>query len=266
MAENSILIDMTRCTGCRACQVACKEWNRLDRDPRVGNLQGYESHPSLSGETWTLLRFIERSWPGHASQPGAAPTVLWEFLKTQCMHCAEAPCLDSCPAGAIGHTSEGYVFILEERCTGCGACVQACPYAAVHLNHRGVARKCTFCLDRVGVGLAPACAQACGLGALLYGDREVLLEDAKVRVDALRAGPFPDANLYGANELGGLQMIYVLPYAPAAYGLPAAPARPVNRWLGSWLGGTAAAVALVALPFWWVSRRRSQLEGEVKGN
>lgn len=267
MAENGILIDITKCTGCRACQVTCKEWNRLGADPAALGSGGYESPPRLSAETWTQLRFIERAPETGEGEDGEPRAMEWEFFVARCVHCSHAPCQDSCPTNAIGHARDAYVFILEERCIGCGACVHACPYHAVHLDRaRGIARKCTFCFDRVMAGLAPACAKACPSGAIQYGDRDVLLEEGRVRVDALRLADYPEANLYGASQLGGLYQLYVLPRAPSAYGLAPAPVRPLDRSIASWLGGVAAAAALVVGPFWWVYRRRTQLDAESKGS
>ncbi|HEY40327.1 MAG TPA: 4Fe-4S dicluster domain-containing protein [Dehalococcoidia bacterium] len=245
MAE-AILYDSTKCTACRACQVACKQWNELEAEETT-NRGTYENPPELSASTWNKIKFTELELNGEFK---------WIFTRLACMHCEEASCQNVCPTGAISKTDEGFVLIDQKWCIGCGYCVQACPYEVPHKDeHTGTARKCTSCADRTSNDLKPACVTTCPTGALTYGDRSSLLSDAEQRVAALGGS----ATLYGENELGGLHALYILEDSPEVYGLPAEPQVATKNSIGQWLSGLITAGLITALPFWFIFRRKDQI-------
>ncbi len=242
------LIDVSKCMACRACQVACKQWNELPAE-HTTQRGTYENPPELSGSTWIKVEFRER--PGE-----------WLFRAHTCMHCTDASCEKVCPTGAISH--QGEVVIIDQKwCIGCGYCVQACPFHVPHKDEEtGTARKCRFCIDRITNGLRPACATTCPPGAIQFGEREDLLAVARQRVQTLRYNGSPNATLYGENEMGGLHTLYVLTDQPAVFGLPEAPQLATSTAWAQWLSGAIAAGAIAVLPFWLLFRRRKQIEAE----
>ncbi|HYF91467.1 MAG TPA: 4Fe-4S dicluster domain-containing protein [Symbiobacteriaceae bacterium] len=217
--EAAMLVDISDCIGCKACEVACKQWNRNPAE--MAPFQGsYQSHPNLTASTWTLINFRET-----VRDSG---DVVWTFQKHNCMHCSEAGCVMVCPVDALRHDEYGIVNLDFDKCIGCGYCEQACPYDAVHVdaqlwNTNKKAGKCTLCFDRITNGLSPACVQACPTDCIKYGARDELIRWGKERVDLLRKRGFPAATLYGADELGGLHQLYVLTDSPDKFGLPVAP-------------------------------------------
>jgi formate dehydrogenase iron-sulfur subunit len=257
----AMLYDATLCVGCRACQNACKDWNDL---PRESNEPAdlYSTPLGLAAEQWNLIRLAER---GDA----------WSFMSYQCHHCAEASCVAVCPTGAAHHENE-FVEINEQWCIGCGYCVEACPFGVPHLSEiTGTARKCTFCIDRVGVGERgeheldwwtpsnwPACAAACPTGALTWGQRDDLLSKAKQRVETLKTSGLPDAYLYGEAELGGLGKLSIHPLPTEVYGIPVSPRFAVHNVGFQWLSGIVTAAVIAVVPFWLLSRRKGATEGE----
>ena len=230
MADKAILYDATKCTACRGCQVACKQWNENDEviptevnGVLAKNWGSYENPPDLSPTTWLKMRFTEVE---------AGGKVRWLFTRQACMHCTDAGCVRVCPTGSLYHHELGFVAYNKDTCSGCGYCVEACPFNVPRLEHNmltGIAKmdKCTFCttpgLDRIVEGWEPACVKTCPTGALKYGDRAELAAEGKKRVQALQAKGWTTANLYGEKELGGLHAMYVLDDSPAVYGLPVAP-------------------------------------------
>ncbi|HEY50710.1 MAG TPA: 4Fe-4S dicluster domain-containing protein [Dehalococcoidia bacterium] len=230
MAEKAILYDATRCTACRGCQAACKQWNENDEFiPTVENgvqsvnRGSYENPPDLSPTTWLKMEFREVTPDGK---------VRWLFNRRSCMHCTDAGCVKVCPSGALYHHELGFVAYDKDICTGCGYCEDACPFDVPRYERNfvsGIAKmdKCTFCttpgLDRIAGGWEPACVKTCPPDALQYGDRDQLVAEGKKRVEALIAKGWTNANLYGEKELGGLHVMYVLDDHPAVYGLPVDP-------------------------------------------
>ena len=230
MAEKAILYDATRCTACRGCQVACKQWNENDEYiPTVENAVdsknwgSYENPPDLSTRTWLKMEFREIAPGGH---------VRWLFTRRACMHCTDAGCVKVCPTGALYHDENGFVGYNKDLCSGCGYCIDACPFNVPRSERNiitGIALmdKCTLCttpgLNRISEGYEPACVKTCPPDALVFDDRNKLIADGKNRVASLQAKGWPNANLYGENELGGLHVMYVLDDHPAIFGLPVNP-------------------------------------------
>jgi len=220
--SKAILYDATKCTACRACQVACKQWNELPAEVTT-NRGTYENPADLSPSTWLKMEFREAA-------PGGK--IRWLFNRRACMHCTDAACVKVCPNGSLYNHRLGFVAFNKDTCTGCGYCADACPFEVPRSTRNlltGIAKmdKCTFCtapgLDRIAEGLEPACVKTCPTGALKFGEREELIAEGKERVSALQTEGYKNAYLYGDKELGGLHVIYVLDDSPAVYGLPIDP-------------------------------------------
>jgi formate dehydrogenase iron-sulfur subunit len=200
------LIDVTKCIGCKACQVACMEWNDLREDVGV-NFGSHQNPADLSDRTWTLMRFSEWENPKGDLE--------WLIRKDGCMHCADPGCLKACPApGAIVQYANGIVDFQEENCIGCGNCVTGCPFDIPRISKRDhKAYKCTLCSDRVAVGMEPACIKACPTGALVFGTKEDMQEHAAERIEDLKSRGFENAGLYDPPGVGGTHVMYVLHHA-----------------------------------------------------
>ncbi|MFC2060199.1 4Fe-4S dicluster domain-containing protein [Chloroflexota bacterium] len=189
----------------------------------------------------------------------------WTFRKHQCMHCTDASCVNVCPVGAAEHYGE-FVLIDEDWCVGCGYCVQACPFEAVHrLMPKGHSLKCNFCIDRVVNGLTPACAQACPTGAIQFGERQSLIEAAHRRVVTLIENGYTQARIYGETELGGLGQMYILTRPASFLGLPESPKVVTSALPSRWLSGFAA-ISLMSLVLWLSFRRKRQIEEKQLSN
>lgn len=204
------LIDTTKCIACKGCQTACKNWNQLPAQETtfVGS---YENPADLDPNTFCRVKFNEYDEGG---------AIKWYFAKFQCMHCSEPACMGVCPAKAISKTSLGSVKVDQETCIACGLCVTACPFEVPRVGTKMY--KCTQCFDRAGNQLTPACAKTCPTGAVSFGDQSAKISEAEDRVAAIK-DKYPNAQIYGKEELGGLGTIYVLKDAPDKYGLPADP-------------------------------------------
>jgi len=219
--EYSKLIDISRCIGCKGCEVACKEWNEL-ASVETSNFGSYQSHRDLGPDTWLLMRFNEDEVDGD---------LRWYITKSACLHCAEPACLFACPApGAIVQYTNGIVDFNQDQCIGCQACVTACPFDIPRFESatRKV-YKCNLCIDRVESGLEPACVKTCPTQAITWGPIAELRALAEDKVGQLQGRGFQNAALYDPAGVGGTHMMYVLPHGdvPEAYGLPAEPsARP----------------------------------------
>jgi formate dehydrogenase iron-sulfur subunit len=241
------LIDTTKCIGCKACQVACMEWNDL-RDEVGTNVGAYQNPHDLTDQSWTLMRFSEYE------NPAKGGDLEWLIRKDGCMHCADPGCLKACPApGAIVQYSNGIVDFHEENCIGCGYCIAGCPFNVPRISKRdNKAYKCTLCSDRVAVGLEPACIKSCPTGALVWGTKEDMQQHAAERVEDLKSRGFEHAGLYDPAGVGGTHVMYVLHHAdqPELYnGLPNDPQ--ISPMVGLWKGVTKplalAGIALTAL-------------------
>ncbi|MCA9514181.1 MAG: 4Fe-4S dicluster domain-containing protein [Myxococcales bacterium] len=255
------LTDVTLCIGCKACEVACKEWNGVPDDGYVFTGQSYDNTGALSGSTWRHVQFHELDAPAGREGGGAAPPddLGWLFYSDVCKHCERAGCLEACPTGAIVRTETGGVFVQDDVCNGCGYCVVGCPFGVIgrrdaDLPGGGGAYKCTFCYDRQKGGGGPACAKACPTESIRFGPLDLLRAEADRRVDTLHARGVTGATLYDPRDtsVGGVHALSILVGDPERYGLPRAPEVPSTRLLRSWLSAgltTAAMLAITALAF-----------------
>jgi formate dehydrogenase iron-sulfur subunit len=218
-------IDTTICIGCKACEVACQEWNDLPlaHTEQTGT---YQTLPTMTANFWNLIKFREVE----DQQQGAAG-VSWLLRKDQCMHCDEPGCLEACPApGAIVQYANGIVDVDPERCIGCGLCETGCPFDVPrYAQGTNKMAKCTLCVDRVSVGLEPACIKACPTGCLHFGTKEDMLMLAKGRLKQLKDNGFAQASVYDPQGVGGTSVVTVLAHGdhPEWYNLPADPHVPV---------------------------------------
>ncbi|MEN1940736.1 formate dehydrogenase subunit beta [Luteimonas sp. MJ174] len=239
------LIDASKCIGCKACQVACMEWNDL-RDEVGDNVGVYDNPADLTPHSWTVMRFAE-----HENEDGGLE---WLIRKDGCMHCEDPGCLKACPSpGAIVQYTNGIVDFHEENCIGCGYCVTGCPFDVPRISKKdNKAYKCTLCSDRVAVGQAPACAKVCPTGAIEFGTKERMIEHAALRITDLKSRGFENAGLYDPAGVGGTHVMYVLHHAdrPGLYsGLPEDPK--ISPMVALWKGAAKplglAAMALTAV-------------------
>ena len=215
--ELAKLIDTTKCTACRGCQIACKQWNEMP-GLKTKQMGSYQNPPDLEWNTWTLIRFQE-----YVNQKGAFS---WLFRKDGCMHCTDAACVKVCPSGALYHTEYGTVGIKSHLCIGCKECIAACPFDIPRYNDRkDKVYKCDLCATRIREGQQPACVKSCPTGALTIGAKDSMIKKAYARVKELGG----DANVYGDKFVGGTHVLYVLNEKPEAYDeLPASPSVPLS--------------------------------------
>jgi formate dehydrogenase iron-sulfur subunit len=233
--RKGFLVDPSRCIGCRSCQVACKQWNKLEADKTLQG-GGYENPGSLTPNLYNRVRFIEKS-DGNGGMK-------WLFASERCMHCGDAGCMKVCPApGALFRTKEGLVGYDKGKCIGCKYCNAACPFGIPRYGADDKVAKCHSCMDRVGAGMVPACAKACPTQSLQFGNRGALLASAKAA----------KKTVYGEADLSGLGVLFALAGKPEEYGLPDKPSIPsaIFLWkdvvrplgiLGFW-GSVAAVLA-----------------------
>jgi len=229
--EVAKLIDISKCIGCKACQVACGEWNDI-RDVVGQNVGVYDNPSDLTANTWTVMRFTERETEGGKLE--------WLIRKDGCMHCSDPGCLKACPSpGAIVQYANGIVDFVEEHCIGCGFCITGCPFNIPRISKRdNKAYKCTLCSDRVSVGMEPACVKTCPTGAITFGSKQDMIEHAAERVQDLKERGYQNAGLYDPKGVGGTHVMYVLQHAdvPQIYhGLPRDPhvSSLVSLWKGA---------------------------------
>ena len=236
--EVAKLIDVSACIGCKACQVACMEWN--DIRPEVGTNAGtYDNPNDLGPSAWTVMRFSEVEVKKDSSNLQQETTLEWLIRKDGCMHCEDPGCLKSCPSpGAIVQYANGIVDFISENCIGCGYCVTGCPFDVPRISQKdNKAYKCSLCSDRVGVGLEPACVKSCPTGAIHFGTKEDMHEYASTRVEDLKERGFAQAGVYDPSGVGGTHVMYVLQHndQPELYhGLPSNPkiSPLVSLWKG----------------------------------
>ena len=239
------LIDVSKCIGCKACQVACMEWNDM-RDEVGVNHGVYDNPLDLTDKSWTVMRFSEVE-----VEQGKLE---WLIRKDGCMHCADPGCLKACPApGAIVQYANGIVDFHEEHCIGCGYCITGCPFNVPRISKKdSKAYKCTLCSDRVSVGVEPACVKTCPTGALVFGSKEAMIDHAEGRIADLKSRGYKNAGLYDPPGVGGTHVMYVLQHAdqPEIYhGLPKDPQISilVELWKGILKPVMSLGLGLIAL-------------------
>jgi len=270
--------DTSVCIGCKACEVACKEWNLVPDDGFDLLGLSYDNTGSLGANTWRHVAFIEQPAPARAATPPPAPAPAptpvdlgmpgfqlpgaaagpetrqdfrWLMASDVCKHCTHAGCLDVCPTGALFRTEFGTVVVQQDICNGCGYCVSGCPYGVIDRREGdGRAWKCTLCYDRLHDGGTPACAKACPTNSIQYGPLDELRERAQARVEQLHGAGVTEARLYGEDPddgVGGQGSIFLLLDEPEVYGLPPDPVVPTRDLPRMWrYAGAAAAVFLAA--------------------
>ena len=188
--------DTTVCIGCKACEVACKEWNELPDDGLFFSGMSYDNTVALGASTWRHVAFIERPVPLADEMTDFS----WLMMSDVCKHCRSAACLEVCPTGSIVRTEFESVFVQPDICNGCGMCVVACPFGVIERRRDdGRAWKCTLCYDRQRDGDMPACAKACPTESIVFGDIEELKVKARARVEQLHDSGVTEAYLYGAD-------------------------------------------------------------------
>jgi formate dehydrogenase iron-sulfur subunit len=246
--------DTTLCIGCKACEVACKEWNNLPADSVGLTGQSFDNTGALSANTWRHVAFIEQAVRDNTGGPFQSG---WLMMSDVCKHCHHAPCVEACPTGALFRTEFDTVVVQQDICNGCGYCVPACPFGVVDISALdGKAHKCTLCYDRLKGGLEPACAKSCPTDSIQFGEVAELHQRAHERLEHLHSIGVETAYLYGTpgapGATGGLEHLnafFLLTAPPETYNLPRAPTRPANRVAPSFLSGlaTIAGLALTAL-------------------
>jgi formate dehydrogenase iron-sulfur subunit len=248
MAEERMgfFTDTSVCIGCKACEVACKEWNAIPEDGLNLTGMSYDNTGGLGADSWRHVAFIEQHKP---VQPGGTEQ-RWLMASDVCKHCTHAACLDVCPTGSLFRTEFGTVVVQEDICNGCGYCVPACPYGVIDKRKEdGRVWKCTMCYDRLGDGLEPACAKACPTDSIQFGPLDELRERAAGRLDQLVEAGVSDARLYGHDPndgVGGDGAFFLLLDRPEVYGLPPDPVVTTRDLPAMWKHAAAAAVTVVA--------------------
>jgi formate dehydrogenase iron-sulfur subunit len=260
--------DTSLCIGCKACEVACKEWNLVPEDGLVWTGESYDNTSTLGANTWRHVAFVEQRKPVRVDDEGG---IRWLMSSDVCKHCTHAACLDVCPTGSLFRTEFGTVVVQEDICNGCGYCVPACPFGV--LDKREIARsshdpplggvlgkemdgrvwKCTLCYDRLKDGHEPACAKACPTDSIQFGELDVLRERADKRLEKLQAEGWNGAQLYGRGPddgVGGFGAFFLLLDDPEVYGLPPDPVVTTRDLPGMWAAAGAAALALGAAVAW----------------
>jgi formate dehydrogenase iron-sulfur subunit len=247
MTVTAFLTDSTLCIGCKACEVACKEWNGIADDGLNWSGFSYDNTGALGASTWRHVKFVENTpqpgWGGNAPELNA-----WSFSSDVCKHCENAGCLEACPTGSIVRTEFGGVYIQPDICNGCGYCIVSCPFGVVERRDvDGRAFKCTFCYDRQKAGLVPACAKACPTESIKFGEIESLRLRAAERVEELHSRGMQDANLWDASDtsVGGTHAMFIVRGDPRAYNLPPKPEVPTIYLKKGWIASALAGALLL---------------------
>ena len=241
--------DTTVCIGCKACEVACKQWNQLPSDGFTWSGNSYDNTTELSASTWRHVKFIEQ----FSDDASGEDQNRWLMMSDHCKHCNAAPCNQACPTGAIIHNEFGNVYIQADICNGCSSCIAACPFGVITRSSMGGhSHKCTLCYDRQRDGLVPACAKACPTESIKFGPIDQLREVARQRVEQLHQRGVTQAHLYGdtaSDTYSELHSFYLLVDEPSVYGLPDKPYNPWLNMMGDYArsvaGGLSAIVALL---------------------
>jgi formate dehydrogenase iron-sulfur subunit len=242
--------DTSLCIGCKACEVACKEWNHVPEDGLNWTGDSYDNTSEIGCNSWRHVAFIEQSKPVQVADPQGAGGLRWLMASDVCKHCSNAACLDVCPTGALTRTEFGTVIVQEDVCNGCGYCVPACPFGVLDKREEdGRVWKCTLCYDRLKDDMEPACAQACPTKSIQFGELQQLRVIADDRVQQLHARGETQAQLYlrdPENGVGGAHAFFLLLDRPEVYGLPPDPVDTTRDLKTIWLSAASAAAAAVA--------------------
>lgn len=234
--------DTSLCIGCKACEVACKQWNQLPSDGYNFTAKSYDNTEHLSATTWRHVAFQEQI---------GETTSRWLMMSDVCKHCVDAPCVQSCPTGSLIYNEYGNVYVQADICNGCGYCVAACPFGVISRSAEdGHAHKCTLCYDRQTVGEIPACAKSCPTASIQFGPVDKLREHAKERVEKLHEQGNTSAYLYGADSLDGygkLNSFFLLEDHPNRYNLPENPPQPLHHQGHRYAASLLTGLALTAL-------------------
>jgi formate dehydrogenase iron-sulfur subunit len=244
--EVGFFTDPSVCIGCKACEVACKEWNEVPEDGLRWSGLSYDNTLALGHSTWRHVKFVEHE-PSIGAGGNASHQMTWQFASDVCKHCDNAGCLEACPTGSIVRTEFGSVYVQPDICNGCGYCVVTCPFGVIDRRpDDGRAFKCTFCYDRQKVGLEPACAKACPTGSILFGDLDALERAADRRIAELHGAGMRDATIYNPKEssVGGTHAFFLVRGDPGSYNLPPDPIVPTTLLAPAW---KAAAIASTAI-------------------
>ncbi len=258
--------DTSLCIGCKACEVACKEWNALPADKIAISGMSYDNTRALSAATWRHVAFVEmiKDREGHRATHLKPFQSHWLMMSDVCKHCKRAGCLEACPTGALFRTEFNTVVVQEDICNGCAYCVPSCPFGVIELNLRdGKAHKCTLCYDRLKGGLEPACAKTCPTNSIQFGEVEELVDRAYARAARLREMGRKEAYLYGVpggpGATGGVEALhafFLLLAPPEVYNLPANPRLAAPRIRSSLGSGVAAVAGLTAAAAMALAARR----------
>ena len=246
----AFLTDATICIGCKACEVACNEWNEVPADGFVWSGLSYDNTAALGHSSWRHVLFLEQSQTAGPQLADTSDPFRWVFLSDVCKHCANAGCLEACPTGSIVRTEFGGVFVQPDICNGCGYCVVSCPFGVIDKRpDDGRAFKCTFCYDRQKAGLKPACATACPTESIQFGPLEELQARGKRRIAELQQRGYADARLYDPQEtsVGGVHALFVILGEPENYNLPPAPQIPTIYQKSAWTSALLSAVILFGI-------------------
>ena len=250
--------DTTVCIGCKACEVACKQWNQLPADGFGWTGNSYDNTGELSATSWRHVKFVEQFAPSGSASPCADGLPeqprdgRWLMMSDVCKHCVAAPCQQACPTGAIIHNEFANVYIQPDICNGCSYCVAACPFGVItRSTFSGHAHKCTLCYDRQKDGLVPACAKACPTASIQFGPIDELRERARRRVEELHERGVAGAHVYGdaaTETYTELHSFYLLVDRPEVYGLPESPFNPWLHMSGDYLRTAIGGLITLAVP------------------
>ncbi len=252
MGAVGFFTDTTVCIGCKACEIACKQWNQLPDDGMLFSGMSYDNTVDLGASTWRHVEFVERP---AAFSAGQTDGFSWLMMSDVCKHCKRAGCLEACPTGALIRTEFDTVYVQPDICNGCGYCVVTCPFGVIdRRKDDGRAWKCTLCYDRLKGNMEPACAKACPTDSIVFGEIEDLQVRARARVSELHDRGVKEAYLYGvdaANQPGteGLNAFFLLTDKPEVYNLPPDPVAPAKKVIQGWAAAALAGLAMTAAAF-----------------
>ncbi len=261
MPTTAFLTDSTLCIGCKACEVACKEWNEVPADDMSFSGLSYDNTLALGHSTYRHVKFVEHP-PAGGLGGNSGKLLAWAFSSDVCKHCEVAGCLEHCPTGSIVRTEFGGVYVQPDICNGCGYCIVGCPFGVVDRRpDDGRAFKCTFCYDRQKGGLEPACAKACPTKSILFGEIDELRRVADDRIAQLQSRGVEDATLYDPRETSvkGTHAMFIVRGDVRMYNLPPAPEVPTSLNGAAWTSAaaTAAIMAVGAVLALLAGRRRT---------